>query len=77
MICDQDPRRRKPRESTARKTVGEVCLDGENTGRMGFRTRSDQQNQAVGCQRWRHNPNGSEIWVRITMELKVIREMSA
>ncbi len=45
------------------KMMEEVCLDDEKTGRMGFQTLSDHQNQAVGCPRWRHRSNGREIWL--------------
>ncbi len=49
MICDQDPRRRRPGKSTAGKkmTVG-VCLNGRKYGQMAFQTRTDLQNQAIG-----------------------------
>ena len=51
MICDEDPLRRRPRESTARpKATGEVCLDGEKNDRVAFQARADYQNHASdGC----------------------------
>ena len=40
MICDEDPLRRRPRESTARRKRQErVCLDGEKNDRVAFQAR--------------------------------------
>ena len=52
MICDQDPLRRRPREiHGAVKMTGEVRLDDDKIGQMGFWTLPNHQDQAVGCQR--------------------------
>ena len=53
MNCDEDPLRRRPRESTARKkgeekATGGVCLDGEKNDRMAFQARADYQSHAIG-----------------------------
>ncbi len=49
MICDQDPLRRRLRKSTARyKTMRGVCLDDEKLVQMGFQSRADPQNHAIG-----------------------------
>ena len=56
-------------------TKGEVCLGNEKTGRMGFRTRPNHQNRAVGWLR-----RGKYQWRRhfgtIAVDLKAIWEMS-
>jgi hypothetical protein len=47
--CDQVPLHRGPRKSTARqkKAMGEVRLDDEKLGRMGFRTRPNRNRRAI------------------------------
>ena len=45
MICNQDPLRRRPRKSTAREIpTGEVRLDDDKIGRMGFCTSPTDEN---------------------------------
>jgi len=43
--------------------MGEVCLDDEKIGRMGFRTRPNHQDQAIGCQQGESHSDGGAIWV--------------
>jgi len=56
--------------------MGEVCLDDEKIGRMGFRTRPNHQDQAIGCQQ---GERPFRRWCNLGMiatNLKVIWEMS-
>ncbi len=43
--------------------MGEVCLDDKIFGRMGFRTRPNHQNQAVGWPQREIHFYGGGIWL--------------
>ena len=52
MICDEDPLRRRPRESTARRKRQERCVwMARKNDRVAFQARADYQNHAIG---WLH-----------------------
>ncbi len=49
MICDQDPLRRRPGKSTARRKREDKCVRmARKNDRMAFQARADVQNQAIG-----------------------------
>ena len=64
MICDQDPPRRKPREiHGAVETTGEVRLDNDKIGRMGFWTPPTDEIRAVRKIEAEYPTNDGAIWL--------------
>ena len=65
MIYDEDPLRRRPRESTARRLRHErVCLDGKRNDQMGFHALADYQNHVIGWLQWEQSALGDGAVVR-------------
>ncbi len=62
MIYDDDPFRRRPKRINGEvKMRGEVRLDDDKIGRMGFWTPPDHHDQAVGCERRKNIPPAVQL----------------
>ncbi len=76
MIYDVDPSRRRSRRINGEvKTKGEVCLDDDEIGPMGFRTLPNHQEQAVGCQSGETFQRQRDLGM-VGADRKVVSEMS-
>ena len=65
MIYDEDPLRRRPRESTARRLRHErMCLDGKRNDQMAFHALADYQNHVIGWLQWEQSSLGDGAVVR-------------
>ena len=65
MIYDEDPLRRRPRESTARRLRHErVCLDGKRNDQMAFHALADYHNHVIGWLQWEQSSLGDGAVVR-------------
>ncbi len=63
MICDQDPLRRRRGNRRQLKTVGEMRLDDDIIGRMGFWTPQTDENRAIRKAEAENLSNDGAIWV--------------